>query len=74
MAKVKGRMMGIRGLSKAIDQAEEAAKALSRAPRDKMFRSTDEANKELRSALVRTRRALTDLNEQIKDVLHKGIR
>ncbi len=66
--------MGVGGLRKAMDQAEEAAKAFRTAPRDKMMRSTDEANKELRSALVRTRRMLDSLDGKIKDVLHKGIR
>jgi hypothetical protein len=66
--------MGVGGLRKAMDQAEEAAKAFRRPPRDKMMRPADVANKELRSSLVRTRRALNELDDQIKDVLHKGIR
>lgn len=66
--------MGLRGLEKAVDQAEAAAKALCAAPRNKMLTGADEKNKRLRSALVRTRRVLTNLDEQIKDVLHKGIR
>lgn len=66
--------MGVGGMKKAMDQAAESGKAFQASPRDKMMRSADVANKELRSALVRTRRALTELNDKIKDVLHKGIR